>query len=189
MDFGVGGVLKWLCGGPGVAYLYVRPDLRAQLKPAFTGWLAHQRPFEFEIGKVDRRDDAFRFLNGTPHISALYACQPGLEIVHAAGIERIRAKSMQQTAHLIEGARSNGWRVNTPSDPAGRAGTVSIDCPHAREVTRELIARNILVDYRPRAGVRLSPHFYNTTEELDVALAQIGEILATRAWERHLQPA
>ena len=189
VDFGVGGALKWLCGGPGVAYLYVRPDLRAQLKPAFTGWLAHQRPFEFEIGKVDRRDDAFRFLNGTPHISALYACQPGLEIVHAAGIERIRAKSMQQTAHLIEGARSNGWRVNTPSDPAGRAGTVSIDCPHAREVTRELIARNILVDYRPRAGVRLSPHFYNTTEELDVALAQIGEILGTRAWERHLQPA
>jgi len=189
VDFGVGGVLKWLCGGPGVAYLYVRPDLRAQLKPAFTGWLAHQRPFEFEIGTVDRRDDAFRFLNGTPHIPALYACQPGLEIVHAAGIERIRAKSMQQTAHLIEGARSNGWRVNTPSDPAGRAGTVSIDCPHAREVTRELIARNILVDYRPRAGVRLSPHFYNTTEELDVALAQIGEILATRAWERHLQPA
>ena len=189
VDFGVGGVLKWLCGGPGVAYLYVRPDLRAQLKPAFTGWLAHQRPFEFEIGKVDRRDDAFRFLNGTPHIPALYACQPGLEIVHAAGIERIRAKSIQQTAHLIEGARSNGWRVNTPSDPAGRAGTVSIDCPHAREVTRELIARNILVDYRPRAGVRLSPHFYNATEELDVALAQIGEILGTRAWERHLQPA
>lgn len=189
VDFGVGGVLKWLCGGPGVAYLYVRPDLRAQLRPALTGWLAHRRPFEFEIGAVERRDDAFRYLNGTPHIPALYACQPGLEIVHAAGVERIRAKSMQQTARLIEGARSNGWRVNTPSDPAGRAGTVSIDCPHAREVTRELIARNILVDYRPRAGIRLSPHFYNTTEELDVALAQIGEILATRAWERYLQPA
>jgi len=187
VDFGVGGVLKWLCGGPGVAYLYVREDLRAKLKPALTGWLAHRRPFEFEIGEVDRREDSFRYLNGTPHIPALYACQPGLDIIAELGIQAIREKSMHQTARLIEGARAAGWHVNTPSDPKLRAGTVSVDCPHGREVTRELLARDILVDYRPRAGVRLSPHFYNTDEEIDFSLAQIAEILKTNAWERHAQ--
>jgi kynureninase len=188
-DFAVGGVLKWLCGGPGVGYLYVREDLRAKLRPALTGWLAHKRPFGFEVGPVDRREDSFRYLNGTPHIPALYACQPGLEILNQVGIDRIRAKSMRFTQRLVEGALGRGWRVNTPLDPAQRAGTVSVDCPHAPEVTRELLARDILVDYRPRAGVRLSPHFYNRDEEIDFALAQIEEILASRAWERHLQPA
>ncbi len=186
-DFAVGGVLKWLCGGPGVGYLYVRPDLRANFRPTLTGWLAHKRPFEFETGPIDRREDSFRYLNGTPHIPALYACGPGLEIINKIGVERIRAKSMQQTRRIIEGAQARGWPVNTPMDPAERAGTVSIDCPHAREVTHELIARDVLVDFRPKAGIRLSPHFYNTDEEIDTALAQIQEILATRAWERHLQ--
>ncbi len=186
-DFAVGGVLKWLCGGPGVGYLYVRPDLRAQLEPALTGWLAHKRPFEFEVGPIDRREDSFRYLNGTPHIPALYACQPGLEILAQVGLQRIRAKSMRQTARIIEGARARGWRVNTPADPAERAGTVSIGCPQAREVTRELLARDVLVDYRPQAGIRLSPHFYNRDDEIDAALAHIEEILATCAWERHLQ--
>jgi len=188
-DFAVGGVLKWLCGGPGVGYLYVRPDLRKKLSPSLTGWLAHQRPFNFEIGPVDVREDSYRFLNGTPHIPALYACQPGLEIIVEVGVEQIRKKSMQQTARLVEGALQRGWRVNTPRDSAERAGTVSVECPHAQEVKNELIARNIMVDYRPGAGVRLSPHFYNREDEIDFALAQIEEILETRAWERHLQPA
>ena len=188
-DFAVGGVLKWLCGGPGVAYLYVRPDLRKRLSPSLTGWLAHQRPFNFEVGPMDAREDSYRFLNGTPHIPALYACQPGLEIIAKAGIEQIRRKSMQQTARLVEGALRRGWRVNTPRAAAERAGTVSVECPHAQEVKDELIARNIMVDYRPGAGVRLSPHFYNREDEIDFALAQIEEILETRVWERHLQPA
>jgi kynureninase len=188
-DFAVGGVLKWLCGGPGVAYLYVREDLRKTLRPAITGWLAHQRPFNFEVGALDPRSDSFRFLNGTPHIPALHACQPGLDIIAKAGVERIRAKSQRQTERLVEGALARGWRVNSPRKSAERGGTISIDCPHAKEVTRELLAREILVDYRPAAGVRLSPHFYNRDEEIDFALAQMEEILATRAWERHLQPA
>lgn len=188
-DFAVGGVLKWLCGGPGIAYLYVRPDLRAKFSPSLTGWLAHQRPFDFEIGEIDPREDSFRFLNGTPQIPALYACQPGLEIIHKVGLDRIREKSMRQTERLVAGALQRGWRVNSPRDSAERAGTVSVDCPHAREVKNELIARNVMVDFRPGAGVRLSPHFYNRDDEIDFALAQIEEILATRAWERHLQPA
>jgi kynureninase len=184
-DFAVGGVLKWLCGGPGVAYLYVREDLRARLRPALTGWIAHRRPFEFETGAIESRDDSFRYLNGTPHIPALYACQPGLDILNQVGIHAIRAKSVRMTTRLLEGAHSHGWRVNTPSNPAERAGTVSIECPHAYEVCRELLARDILVDYRPKAGVRLSPHFYNREDECDFALDQIDEILRTHAWEKH----
>jgi kynureninase len=188
-DFAVGGVLKWLCGGPGVGYLYVRPDLRAQLSPALTGWMAHQRSFRFEVGAMEYREDAFRFLNGTPHIPALHACRPGLEILAQAGIQKIREKSQRQTERLMQGAVARGWRVNTPSDAAERGGTVSIDCPHSYEVTLELLARDVLVDYRPGAGVRLSPHFYNRDEEIDFSLEQMDDILATRAWERRLQTA
>jgi kynureninase len=184
-DFACGGVLKWLCGGPGVGYLYVREDLRAKLQPAIAGWLAHQRPFAFETGAIDAREDSFRYLNGTPHIPALYACQPGLDILNEAGIGAIRQKSMRMTARLFEAAKAHGWRVNTPESPGERAGTVSVDCPHAAEVCRELLAREILVDYRPKAGVRLSPHFYNREEECDLAIAQIADILETRAWEKH----
>lgn len=187
-DFVVGGVLKWLCGGPGVAYLYVRPDLRKKLVPTLTGWSAHQHPFDFEVGANKLRDDAYRFLNGTPHIPALYACQPGLDIIHHVGVDSIREKSKHQTQRLFDGAKALGWRVNSPESPEERGGTISVDCPHAREVKSELLARNILVDYRPHAGVRISPHFYNLDDEIDFTLAQIGEILETRAWERHLQP-
>jgi kynureninase len=184
-DFAVGGVLKWLCGGPGVAYLYVREDLRAKLRPSLTGWIAHQRPFAFETGAIDPRGDSFRYLNGTPHIPALHACRPGLDILNKVGIGAIREKSIRMTTRLIAGAKSRGWRVNTPEDPAERAGTVSLECPHAFEVCRELLAREILVDYRPKAGVRVSPHFYNREEECDFTLAQIEEILSTGAWEKH----
>jgi kynureninase len=189
VDFAVGGVLKWLCGGPGVGYLYVRPDLREKLSPSLTGWLAHRRPFEFELGPVDAREDSFRFLNGTPHIPALYACQPGLEILAQAGIQRIREKSMRQTERLIAGVLARGWNIRTPRSPWERGGTVSVNCPHAKEVKSELIAREILVDYRPGAGVRLSPHFYNRDEEIDFALEQMEEILRTGAWKRHVVAA
>ena len=184
-DFAVGGVLKWLCGGPGVAYLYVREDLRQKLRPAFTGWLAHRRPFQFEPGAIDRREDSYRFLNGTPHIPALYGCRPGLEILNQVGTAAIREKSLRMTAGILDGARARGWRVNTAENPAERGGTVSVDCPHALEVCRELLARDILVDYRPLAGIRISPHFYNQEEECDFALSQIEEILNTRAWAKH----
>jgi kynureninase len=179
VDFAVGGVLKWLCGGPGVAYLYVREDLRAKLRPALTGWLAHRRPFEFEAGAIDRREDSFGFLNGTPHIPALYACQPGLDMINKVGVRAIREKSLRMTARILADAKSRGWQVNTPVDAAERAGTVSVECPRAEEVCQELVKRNILVDYRPKAGVRISPHFYNTESECDFTLHQMDEIVAT----------
>jgi kynureninase len=185
VDFAVGGVLKWLCGGPGVAYLYVRQDLRPKLQPALTGWTAHRRPFAFEPGAIDAREDSFRYLNGTPHIPALHACLPGLDILNQVGISAVRTKSIRMTTRLLEDARAHGWRVNTPENPAERAGTVSIECPHAQEVSRELIAREILCDYRPKAGIRLSPHFYNREDECNFALEQMDQILNTGAWEKY----
>ncbi len=164
-DFCVGGVLKWLCGGPGVAYLYVRPDLRARLEPRLTGWMAHKRPFQFEP-QMDFESSSFRFLNGTPHIPALYAAKPGLEIMRQVGIENIRRKSMRQTALLMEAAREKGFPTTAPVNPGERGGTVAINVPDGYNVCQELIRRKFLVDYRPQAGVRVSAHFYNSDEEV-----------------------
>jgi kynureninase len=177
VDFACGGVLKWLCGGPGVSYLYVRPDLGRTLTPTFTGWFAHENPFGFETGPVRYTDPPYRFMNGTANIPALEAARPGLKIVAEAGIDRIRQKSERQTARLIELAEARGWTVNTPRDPARRGGTVSIDMPQSQEVCRELLQRDVLVDWRPKAGVRMSPHFYTDDRELDAAIGAVEAIL------------
>jgi kynureninase len=177
-DFACGGVLKWLCGGPGTAYLYVRPDLAAKLEPKFTGWIANENPFAFEIGVQKYSTGQYKFMNGTPNVPALYAARPGLNIVREVGVDRIRAKSKRQVARLIELADQHGWKVNTPRHPERRGGTVSIDMPHAQEVCAELLKRDILVDYRPKAGVRMSPHFYTDDHELDVAIDAVEEILS-----------
>jgi kynureninase len=180
VDFACGGVLKWLCGGPGVGYLYVRPDLGKKLEPTFTGWTAHQNPFGFEIGPIRYTDPPYRFMNGTPHIPSLEAARPGLKIIAQVGIERIRTKSKRQTARLIELADKHGWRVNTPRDPEKRGGTVSIDMPDSQEVCNQLLKRDILVDWRPKAGVRMSPHFYNSDQDLETAVSIVEEILKSR---------
>ena len=180
VDFACGGVLKWLCGGPGVAYLYVHPDLGRKLEPKLTGWFAHRNPFGFEVGPVQYAEPPFRFMNGTSHIPSLEAARPGLKIIREVGVEKIREKSMRQTARLIALADQHGWLVNTPRDAEKRGGTVSIDMPDAQQVCRDLLARDILVDWRPKAGVRFSPHFYNTDEEIDAAIAAVEEILKGR---------
>ena len=177
VDFAVGGTLKWLCGGPGVAYLYVKPELADELEPAITGWMAHTSPFSFDPGPIDRNSGAWRFMNGTPAIPALRACRPGLEILNQVGIEAIRDNSIRQTRRLIAGADEHGWTVNTARDDALRGGTVSIMVPDCEQVSRELQARDIMIDFRPGAGIRLSPHFYNTDDEIDHALATIAELV------------
>lgn len=177
VDFACGGVLKWLCGGPGTAYLYVRPDLAKVLKPKFTGWLAHENPFAFEIGPIRYTQGAYRFLNGTPNVAAMYAAVPGLKILGEAGMTSIRKKSKRQTEHLVRLADQNGWKVNAPRDPEQRGGTVAINMPNSKEVCQMLLKRGILVDWRPNAGVRMSPHFYNRDDELDSAISAVNEIL------------
>ena len=179
VDFAVGGVLKWLCGGPGTSYLYVRPDLAGKLEPKLTGWFAHENPFAFEIGENKYGDPPFRFMQGTSNVPGFYTAMPGLKIIREAGIDRIREKSKKMTARLIALADQRGWRVNAPRDPEQRGGTVAIDMPNAKEVCQELLRRDVLVDYRPRAGVRFSPHFYNTMEEIDRAIATVDEILSS----------
>jgi kynureninase len=179
VDFVVGGVLKWLCGGPGTSYLYVRPDLGAKLEPGFTGWFAHENAFGFETGPTRYAEPPFRFMQGTTNVPGFYTAMPGLKIIREAGVERIRAKSKKMSSRLIELADQRGWKVNAPRDPEQRGGTVAIDMPNAKEVCAELLRRDVLVDFRPRAGVRFSPHFYNTMEEIDRAIQTVDEILST----------
>jgi kynureninase len=181
IDVYVGGCLKWLCGGPGAAFLWVDPPLRGQLEPRLTGWMAHQQPFAF-APKLIRRADAWRFLHGTPNISALYAARPGLEIINQVGIAAIRAHSIRQTDRLLELAARSGYRCTTPQDPSRRGGTVAIDVENGYEISQSLQSLDILCDYRPGAGIRLSPHFYSRDDELDDAIAAIGEIRTTGAW-------
>jgi kynureninase len=180
-DFLTGGVLKWLCGGPGGCFLYVAPEVRARLQPSLTGWQAHARPFEFEP-EMDYAADAFRWLGGTPVIPALYAAIEGPKIVRRAGVENIRAKSVRQTSRLIELADERGYAVKAPRNPAQRGGTVAVDVPHGYEVSQFLLSRNILVDYRPRAGIRIAPHFYTSDAEVERAVAGIDEALSSDAW-------
>jgi len=176
VDFATGGSVKWLCGGPGAGYLYVRPDLRPRLRPAATGWMAHRHPFDFESGPIDFADDAFRFLNGTPNIPALYSARSGYEIVNHVGVDAIRAKSLRQTQRLIDLADGAGLCVRSCRDPRMRGGVVVVDVPKGEEVARELARREVLVDYRPDAGIRIAPHFYTAEEEIDVVIKEIESI-------------
>ena len=186
-DVVIGGCLKWLCGGPGSAFLYVRPDLRRRLEPKFTGWTAHRNPFGFEPEML-LREDAYRFLTGTPHIPCLYAARPGLEIVGSIGVARIRGKSIRQTTRLVELALEHGFQLSSPVRAEERGGTVVVNPPHAYEICQELLHREFLVDYRPGAGIRISPHFYTTDGEIEAVVREIRAILDTTAYERHSSP-
>jgi kynureninase len=176
VDFAVGGSVKWLCGGPGAGYLYVRPDLVKRLEPSLTGWQAHQRPFEFEIGPIRYADDQFRFLNGTPHVPSLFSARSGYEIVRKIGVDRIRAKSRRLVDVILEEARAAGFKVTCPADPERRGGTVAIDVSDGEQACAELISREIIVDYRPQAGIRVAPHFYSTDDECRAVVAALKEI-------------
>ena len=181
VDFATGGSVKWLCGGPGAGYLYVRRDLWSQLQPAATGWQAHQEPFGFEPAPIRFADDAMRFLNGTPNVPAMYSARPGYEIINEIGVENIRAKSLRQTQLLMDLADEAGIPVRTFREAARRGGVVILDVPNGQEVTRELARREILVDYRPLAGIRIAPHFYTTDEEVRHTVSQIREIADAHA--------
>ena len=187
IDFYIGGVLKWLCGGPGGVFMYARPDLLPSLHPKVTGWFAHRSPFSFDVERLELREDAYRLMNGTPGIASLHAIQPGVEIVAEIGVAAIREKSMRQTALIIELADELGYEVVSPRDASLRAGTVTVNPPHAYEVSCELLSRNIKVDFRPKAGIRIAPHFYNRDDEVRQAMSAISEILADGSWQRHQQ--
>lgn len=184
VDFATGGSVKWLCGGPGAGYLYVRPDLHEQLQPKTTGWMAHEQPFAFDT-ELRYAKGIARFLHGSPAIPALYAAQSGYKIINEIGVERIREKSVRQTTRLIALAEEAGFNVTSPKDAVDRGGTITIGHDDAAAITKELIRREFIVDYRPDAGVRISPHFYTSDDEIELVIREMKEIRDTRAYAVH----
>ena len=185
VDFAVGGSVKWLCGGPGNGWLYVRPDLAERLEPTYTGWQAHEAPFAFEE-EMRYAAGAARFLTGTPNVPALYAATPGYDLIEEIGVERIRANSLRQTELLIRLADSAGFGVASPREPERRGGTVTVHIDDFAAVHQELAERQVLCDFRPEAGIRIGPHYYTSDAELEHVIAQIVEIVSTGAHLRHL---
>jgi kynureninase len=177
-DFAVGGSVKWLCGGPGAGYLYVRPDLAPSLFPGLVGWAAHLTPFTFSTGPIAYAEGTERFQSGTPNVPAMYSARAGYEIVREIGVEAIREKSLRLTRRLIEHAQRAGYRLNTPTTDVERGGAVIVDVPNGEAVAQELLRRNVIIDYRPGAGIRMAPHFYNTEEEIDHAMETLDSIVA-----------
>jgi kynureninase len=184
VDFAVGGSVKWLCGGPGNGWLYVRPDLAERLQPTFTGWQAHEQPFSFEE-EMRYAHGAARFLTGTPNVPAHYAATAGYDLIEEIGVARIRENSVRQTQLLIDLADEAGFEVRSPREASRRGGTITVHVPDFPAVHRELTAREIICDFRPDAGIRLGPHYFTTDDELRFTIGQIAEILESGAHERH----
>ncbi len=180
VDFFVGGCLKWLCGGPGNAFLYTAPWVKAKTRPRLTGWLSRTAPFAFDIDATEVRGDGMAMMNGTPAIPAYYAALPGLDIIREVGVDRIRAASRGMTRRLLDLVDAAGFRSVASRDPERLAGTVAVDVPDAARVAATLNARDFVVDYRPGVGVRLSPHFYNTMDEIDAMMRELDRIVRTR---------
>jgi kynureninase len=188
VSFALGGSVKWLCGGPGAGWLYVRPDLIEELEPALVGWQGHARPFAFEP-ELEYAEGIARFLTGTPNVPALYAATAGYDVVEEVGVDAIRRRSLDLTDHLIRRADEAGFEVTSRREPSRRGASVTIRVPGFEGVHKELAARDVLCDFRPEVGLRLGPHFFTTEEELDHAIGQVEEILASGAHERHLGAA
>ncbi|HEX6679892.1 MAG TPA: aminotransferase class V-fold PLP-dependent enzyme [Gaiellaceae bacterium] len=188
VDFAVGGSVKWLCGGPGAGWLYVRPDLAERLEPTFTGWQAHARPFAFEP-ELEYAEGAWRFLTGTPNVPALYAATAGYDLIAEVGVGRIREHSLRQTDLLAELLEASGFEIASPRNADRRGGAVVVRTPEAEAVERELDAREIVCDVRPGVGIRFGPHFFTTDDELRHAAAQLAEIVETGAYEQRLDAA
>jgi kynureninase len=174
VDFAVGGCLKWLCGGPGAAFLYAAPRHLGRLRPRVTGWAADEEPFAFRSGPIRHAPGASRLLQGTPDVPALYAARAGLEVLRGVGVDAIRRQSVRQLQLLVELAGEAGFRVRTPGDAARRGGLVVIEGP--AEWADELARRNVLVDHRPDTGLRLSTHFYSSDDDVRSAIAELCRI-------------
>jgi kynureninase len=175
-DMACGGSVKWACGGPGAAYLYVRPDLLEGLKPMATGWFSHAEPFAFDMGPMRFAGDAWRMIGGTMAVPSVYMARAGWETIARLGVERIRAKSLRQTKLLRALVDERGFSVNTPGNDDARGGTICFDFAGAQAVSRELVRRRFFHDYRPRCGLRVSPHFYTTDDELRAFAEALDEV-------------
>ena len=175
VDFAVGGSVKWLCGGPGAGWLYVRPDVAERLEPTLVGWQAHARPFAFEP-ELEYAAGARRFLTGTPNVPALYAATAGYDVIEEVGVPRIRERSLALTQLLIDLCDEAGLAVVSPREAERRGGTVTVSTPDHAACHRELGERGIVCDFRPdpAGGIRLGPHFFNTEDEVRHAVSELA---------------
>jgi kynureninase len=177
VDFLIGGTIKWLCGGPACGYLYVRPDLQRAFKPRLTGWVAHEAPFDFAHSPMRYARSVRRFAQGTPSIPALYSALPGLEIIEAVGVAEIARESRRRTEWMIAFALEHGWTLNTPRKSNERGGTVMIRVENGPAMVERLAEKKVFVDCRPNAGLRISPHFFNSDEEVEEAMAILAKLI------------
>jgi kynureninase len=169
IDFYVGGCHKWLCGGAGAGYLYVRPDLIETLRPRLSGWFGLASPFDYhrETGRGVPHPGILRFLGGTPAIPALYAAREGLHIVAKTGVTSIRETSKKLTQRIVNEARDRELTIRSPLNPQARNGMVCIEVEAGQEIVSKLSEEDIIVDWRPDCGIRISPHFYNDFSDID----------------------
>jgi kynureninase len=189
VDMVCGGSVKWLCGGPGAGYLYVRPDLQEQLNPRVTGWAAHAAPFAFEQGEQRYAPGIARFLHGSPAVASLVQASAGYEAVLEAGVHAIREHSLELTGTLERDLVDRGFAINSPGDPARRGGTLTVGLNADEDgpaFVKALEEREILVDHRPEAGIRVSPHFYTLPEELAAFAETLSELRASRKWQDYV---
>lgn len=176
-DVVVGGSHKWLCGGPGCGWIYVRPSLAKQFAPSVTGWFAHRDPFAFEPPPIVYAEDQMRWATGTPTIPGYLVAKAGHDIIRELGVASIREHNVRLTTWLTEAALERGWRVNTPHDAKQRTGWVGIDVPDAERVQAALLERRIIVDHRPGCGLRASAHFYTTDDEIERLLTAMDDLV------------
>jgi len=175
VDFLVGGSIKWLCGGPGVGYAYVQPEVAETLHPRATGWIAHAAPFAFEPA-LREAEGAWRFVGGTPNPLAVAVARAGYDVVSDLRPAEIRAHSLALTRRLMDGVRAQGCTVRTPDNDARRGGTVVFDFEGSAEACRALLARRVWLDHRPGYGLRVSPHVYTREAEIDAFLEAVATV-------------
>jgi kynureninase len=180
VDFACGGSVKWLCGGPGAAWLYVNPRVHQRFAPRNTGWFGHRAPFAFTMPEQQYADDIWRYAGGTHAIVGLYQARAGATILGEIGVERIREKSLRQTARILSRCEAEGYELRSPREAHRRGGTVCFDFEGSGAVAKELNRRRFFCDHRPGCGIRISPHFYNTDAECDLFLDEIERIRAGR---------
>ncbi len=176
LDMVTGGSHKWLCGGPGCGWLYVKPSLLERFRPAVTGWMAHARPFAFQDAPIEFPDTMYRFGTGTPTIPGYVVAKPGHQLIASIGIPRIREHNVRLTTKITAMALERGLRVNTPLEPERRTGWIGIDFDEAERACRNLIAERVFLDYRPGCGIRVSPHFYTTDDEIDTFFGKLDRL-------------
>ena len=176
-DVIVGGSHKWLCGGPGTCFMWIRPELGRRLAPLTTGWMAHADPFAFESAPIRYADGPWRFMGGTPSVPAYYAARAAYQPLLEIGIERIRSHNLALSERIIERAQTDGLRVRSPIEGQQRAGFVAVDFDGSQQVCQQLIGERFKLDWRPDCGLRIGPHFYNTLAEVDALMDRIVQLV------------